>query len=838
MEDISEDLPNENNVTDLEPPPDLIYGESDGSDIDDNDIDRMYMIEQQQNLDEQCQYPDDPITDSGAWGSMPASSTWGSMNVFETQPTNGGASSAASASVQGAGESADPTEAPSGSTGDSQIPDTAHTSTCRATVTSRGAIRWPRPWAPPLQVRDRANALMGSRVVRRRQESGSIFMTSPEVTIDEDNTEGRPITMYSWNIGAGGISGALTTLAEWIDVHSPTVVLLQECRITKRTVKRIRKSMLTLMPDYRAYFHCKAWESASDRPPAVITLVRHEIAMKCKPLNVCPSSDASVPSALAGRILPLQLTMPGSLRPLIVVNSWFPHSNYSVNFRKTFLAQCETMHKEWSSKGHVLWIGDLNAALGPNQRTAETPEAAEEVLSARPWDKLVQEWVLENSLYSQDPGEMTWSSLTAEATLDHVLSSPRCPNWWLTVHDCPGEQSDHSILKIILDPLCGTWSRKKPVHRKRKATRPDWSKIHDHVEAFQDEVLLHTPVFTDDMTPAVRRQKWEEVLLAAGHILPQYKVGGRRAPYRDKETVAILMSIKGLKRLRRMLSWGNTSDPAPWDKVIAEIEEYVLTGDNEMSSWREDSHLRAGQQRSIRSMIDVRKHLLKKRQTAMRRDSAQQFITERRAKVDAGGRGIVQQIMGKNRSQAEIISLTSLHPDTIWCQGASSATGTPDQSNWGGDTLAVTHWACTRTDRRKVAGANLWKIEVHRHTDVYDACLWLLAGGFVITKLENTKTVVRDDSNILSAVEFELGTAGMAKDTQCERCGKNSVIPLSTVQAGVRTNANLCTNCNKPCKGKRNLDFYNDVPWTAKDGIKDCILKDAPRISTAVHHGT
>ena len=148
-----------------------------------------------------------------------------------------------------------------------------------ATVTSRGAIRWPRPWAPPLQVRDRANALMGSRVVRRRQESGSIFMTSPEVTIDEDNSEGRPITMYSWNIGAGGISGALNTLAEWIDVHSPTVVLLQECRITKRTVKKIRKSMLTLMPDYRAYFHCKAWESASDRPPAVITLVRHEIAM-------------------------------------------------------------------------------------------------------------------------------------------------------------------------------------------------------------------------------------------------------------------------------------------------------------------------------------------------------------------------------------------------------------------------------------------------------------------------------------------------------------------------------------------------------------------------------
>ena len=78
------------------------------------------------------------------------------------------------------------------------------------------------------------------------------------------------------------------------------------------------------------------------------------------------------------------------------------------------------------------------------------------------------------------------------------------------------------------------------------------------------------------------------------------------------------MSIKGLKRLRRMLSWGDTTNPAPWDKVIAEIEGYVILGDNEMSSWREDSNLRAGQQRAVRSMIDVRKHLLKKRQTSMR----------------------------------------------------------------------------------------------------------------------------------------------------------------------------------------------------------------------------
>ena len=74
MEDILEGIRDENDARDEEPPH-LITGDSDCSDRDDNNIDYMYQIEQEQEEDDQCQLPDDPVADSCAWGAMLASSS-------------------------------------------------------------------------------------------------------------------------------------------------------------------------------------------------------------------------------------------------------------------------------------------------------------------------------------------------------------------------------------------------------------------------------------------------------------------------------------------------------------------------------------------------------------------------------------------------------------------------------------------------------------------------------------------------------------------------------------------------------------------------------------------
>ena len=231
-------------------------------------------------------------------------------------------------------------------------------------------------------------------------------MTSPEVESNQENTEGRLITAYTWNVGVGGVHAALDALSEWAELHNPAVVMLQECRISKRAVPKTRAAILKAMPEYRAYFHCHNWESTNDRPPAVISLVRHEIDKWCKPLNVCPQSGQS--STLSGRIYPLLFTIPGCLRPTVLVNAWFPHSNYTPNFRSAFLAECTTLHTEWVKANNVIWLGDFNAALRPGQRLSYSKEAKAERTAARPWDDAVQAWVVRNKLHARDSSTMTW----------------------------------------------------------------------------------------------------------------------------------------------------------------------------------------------------------------------------------------------------------------------------------------------------------------------------------------------------------------------------------------------------------------------------------------------
>ena len=72
-----------------------------------------------------------------------------------------------------------------------------------------------------------------------------------------------------------------------------------------------------------------------------------------------------------------------------------------------------------------------------------------------------------------------------------------------------------------------------------------------------------------------------------------------------------------------------------------------------------------------------------------------------------------------------------------------------------------------------------WKIEVDTHVDTLEVCIWLQEQGFSVTRLEASKKLVADESNVLAAVEFALGMEGMSRDMRCEHCHKETVIPLS-----------------------------------------------------------
>ena len=212
-----------------------------------------------------------------------------------------------------------------------------------------------------------------------------------------------------------------------------------------------------------------------------------------------------------------------------------------------------------------------------------------------------------------------------------------------------------------------------------------------------------------------------------------------------------------------------------WNNTIEEIFHKVkLENDPDTKGWRTDTSEKRTRLSAIHQMTRERKILVNMGKMAMKKEAAQQFITSRRQKVDSGEKGIVQRIMGKIRTHAEITVLASLHPDTIYV--GSDTPPTPE--GWTRSTIRV-----TQTDR-VVQFMPEWKIEVETHVDTLEVCIWLQEQGFPVTRLEASKKLVADESNVLAAVEFALGMEGMSRDMRCEHCHKETVIQLLVPKKG------------------------------------------------------
>ena len=155
-------------------------------------------------------------------------------------------------------------------------------------------------------------------------------------------------------------------------------------------------------------------------------------------------------------------------------------------------------------------------------------------------------------------------------------------------------------------------------------------------------------------------------MLGAGSVLPTRTSGNRHKAYYNKEAVDLRRSLGGLKTLRHLMMTGDPDEEGPWTRTYAEVGSAELASDTDYTMWRTEILDRESQHILMKEMITGRRRLLNEGEKRMKREAAQQFIAARRAKVDIGAKGIVQQIMGKFRTHAEMIALTALHPDTVY----------------------------------------------------------------------------------------------------------------------------------------------------------------------------
>ncbi len=342
------------------------------------------------------------------------------------------------------------------------------------------ATIWNRDyWAELPDTRDRSRCHMGNNNSRKTAQP-TLFFEGDRRDVPQWGQDSRCIQAVSWNLGSGGIRSVIPDLAIWAEANNPAVIHLQEARITKRDVPKVRKELSFHLPKYQVYMHCKAWDSESERPHSVVTLIRRELAKYSRPLNVNPD-PGNRKSATSGRIIAIRMDIPGSSAPIYFINVWLPHGGMDRGFRTEFLDDMSRLKAQWGIGQNALWLGDWNASMSEAQRSC-APSGA-----TRDWEREVRAWVDRNRLRTIDHDEWTWFSMAWAATLDHGFSSVDSPTWSATLDEGLGVHSDHKMLCIHLHEDWGTWREGKPKNPARK-TNPDWSQLHDHQDDFRTAV--------------------------------------------------------------------------------------------------------------------------------------------------------------------------------------------------------------------------------------------------------------------------------------------------------------------------------------------------------------
>jgi len=115
--------------------------------------------------------------------------------------------------------------------------------------------------------------------------------TQEHVLLDGD--EGLPMQVLTLNLGISGIRGSLQELASLLQqphYRNIAVLHLQEARLKKLQIAKLRQTVDKTLPKYAMYVHC---QSLGDKPTtAVITLVRKELTKWISVLEVCSTRAA------------------------------------------------------------------------------------------------------------------------------------------------------------------------------------------------------------------------------------------------------------------------------------------------------------------------------------------------------------------------------------------------------------------------------------------------------------------------------------------------------------------------------------------------------------------
>ena len=670
--------------------------------------------------------------------------------------------------------------------------------TKRSLKRTQKALEPQHPRAPRGKPRDRITSPLNVRPsapANLARSAAPLPQLSPEEEDLRDNTErirwddsrqGHALRIASLNLGIGGLKYRLPSILSWAEQEHLAVVHLQEARLETKDKKKMHNVLRR--SNFRMISHCS---KARVKPRnAVVTILRKEVSQYTTQLSL-----NGVQKVLPGRILAMKIDLPNAISPLFTTNCWLPDSGHSKEAVIEAYAAVVDLASQWTTNSVAL-MGDFNGAF---------PRGRPQGTGATEGDRQLRE--LCRKLNMHPVGDITQPSWESEsdasimARIDHCLINHLCRHVSTALEEDEkhGIPSDHKALVSQFEDHHGTWWPAKQV-------RSHVGRIQlDEFDNLQPKWLETVGRLLSERNPA-SLQEAERCMLDSGEVtLGMTGPPSQRKPFEDRKIRTLCRDRMNTRSALKYLTKRQTiPDELQWEKVrdrllLCETRlEHIppkITSFDELGEVIMNLKLHIQQaNKAIRSHVNN-----------LAQENLRQNCERKRNKLGSGKRSI-QQAMGKYTEAVVMLELETAHPDTVAFLYAPNEEPSAKQIQ---DAMTS---AGIQAEAKRVGDQILCKVQ--QRAQIPSVIRVASEHQWTITHLEARDKLVNDASNILSAIEFDLGNAGRARSQVCPNCRTNhNLTCLSGVDGTQRSMYTFCKNCKQCISPITDNSCYDNPPW-------------------------
>ena len=650
----------------------------------------------------------------------------------------------------------------------------------------------------------------------------------------------RNISIAQWNIGGGGLSTNYQPLLTYISTYHPDVIHISDSKTTKERSPKITELLESSLSEYKVYITNKSKHDSSKSAIAIFTLIHRDMVPYLTQLG--HRSPLS-----AGRLLSFKLALPSAPTPIYFAHAYMATAGDRTKTNDALYTELSHfIHLAQNDNAALLISGDLNATIRASQRTGYTDTSS----TIKHADSTLRTFINVYSLTcprSNTPHANlhTWHShnYTKSATLDHTLMYPPDTITSTTQHQSPYSTTDH-------DPLLHTLSSAFPPPPSRPSTtrtpRIDFTNRKLLSSQWKEAVTAAMALTdSDDWSEYEYLSHAQFTALDLAHEIYGFTSRKPRKPFRSSEIIQLNKELSSLRTLRRHThAHLHTISLAPHlrtSHTISALHLSILLTQailkNSSAGALQLSLPPLPSKSDLDALLLIITPACESRNSArgtalrkMNKERLQQVVKFKISELFRPGSRAIQKAMKKTHNNTPMTHLVTTHPDTVTFLLPSHS-----RLSMQADITAYLRTHLIKTTSHLHRGL-LW-VQLDQHHHLSDLIAQATLSHWPITSVHNhehttplaNRTPHSSPSNILSAIEAELGDNGRAACTQCSLCLQSRLNTISRVVASDRTTQTYCHDCKTTVPTQENETYYDTLP------MKETLLTRGRHIPRDTH---